>query len=529
MYVDVNSSNVSALVWPFSSTAMFFQDNETLDLTPGTNAFLNTSYVHEVLSTASDNGFWGKAPVSTTNYNLAWESTVNTTTGEFSFVPVNVSQTQLQDLQLYNSRSQLFMASTSPNTATFDNIESVGQFIVNVLNGPVFKEQNLPSYTCPCQNEASSAAHCSWGAWNFIAQQINLTLTNKVQSLMAPCMNPGNTMFVNEGVGSIFNVTAQIKRIRNLDRIRFRTVNATPKSCENSVLYSFAAVTCGELERDECPSADPQNTITGCSAGVLTKLGLDFSIQATILGTNVLDSSRLCDNLTPILAGEHCPLEGGQCLEVFLPLMLVNMTLEVPVVYGGSEPLDTYCASKSQNSLTKGYFPRFDLASISMGLALSEKPIIQYPTSTNIIPDEYRTFIETTVMDAANSVFRNSLDQQFTEAFSPFFQKAFGPAPLLDILPQCVNLEQPSIVMACPPNEIVLPPVQCDPCDFCCICFTGGDCGEKCTQRCGCVNTFCQAVDRIAYPIWWKLVIVIFILMVVLMVLFGGFIRGIQR
>lgn len=526
VFVDLNSANVSSLTWPLGSNTMYYQENNTL--AAENNGFFVTNSVNQVLNSATALGFWGRTTPNSTSYSVAWQSTFNSVTNQYSFQSVSANTTVLGDLQLYNQRSQLFLASTSPTSVTFKDISSVGQAIVNILNGPTsVKNENYPSFSCPCQN-ASNDAWCSLGAWNFIAQQINLTLTNKVQSFMAPCMNPGNTMFVNEGVGSIFNVTAQIKRIRNLDRIQFRTVQATPKPCNQSVLFSFAAVTCGQTVKDECPSFQA-TTFTSCSSAVDTRLGLDFSIQATILGTNVLDSSRLCDNLAPIGQGIHCPLQNNQCLEVYLPLMLVNMTVEVPVVYASSTAWDSFCKTVSGNTFTKAYYPRFNQASISMSLALSEKPVILYPTNTVLIPEQYKTFIETTVMDAANTVLKNSLDEQLTNAFSPFFQDSFVLAPLLDALPQCVNFSQTQIFMACPTTEIVVPPTQCDPCDFCCICYTGGDCGEKCRQECGCVNTFCTAVDRIAYPIWWKIVLILTILLVILIILIGGFMRGINR
>ena len=519
VFVDIQSSNFSSMTWPSLSTPMFYQDNESL---LGSNqAFLTTNMTSEVLVSITETGFFGKGTPAIP-YSRAWQSVMNSQTGTFTMQSVPLTTT-LGSLSFYNSRSQLF-ASTQESIAAFQEPWSFGQFIVNVLNGPsnVPTNSQYPSFTCPCQNADSSNAQCSVGAWNFLAQQINLTLTNKVSSYMAPCMNPGNTMIVNEGVGSLFNVSAQIKRIRNLDRIRFRAVSATPKPCNNSILYQFAAVTCGETERDECPSKP-----LSCTSPINTRLGLDFSIQATVLGTNVLDSSRLCDNLDPIGAMEHCPLQAGQCLEVFLPLMLVNMTLEVPLSYTSNTIYDDYC--KLYNSSNSAFIGKFENASFSMGLAMSEKPIILYPTQTVLIPPQYKTFIETAVMDAANTVLKGSLDSQITNAFTPFFQNAFKLAPLMDVIPICANFSQSVLQMACPSSEFIVPPVTCDPCDFCCICYTGGDCGEKCLQRCPCVNSFCTAVDRIIYPIWWKIVIVIFILVVFVMFAMGGFMRGIQR
>jgi hypothetical protein len=519
-FVNLDSVNVSSLTWPLGSGTMFYQDNESL---LGSNReFYTTNTVQQVVFSVSENDFFGRSPPNV-EYTRAWES-LYLPSGSFSFRPVSTSVT-LGSLSLYNSHTQLFMASSQ---TIFNNKESLGQLIVNLLNGPTNNPGNgFPSFTCPCQNESSDNAYCAMGAWNFIAHQIILTLTDKVSSYMSPCMNPGNTMFINEGVGSIFNVSAQVKRIRNLDRVRFRTVNATPKPCNNSVLFQLAAVTCGETERDLCPF----NSVS-CSRAINTRLGIDFSIQATVLGTNILSSSRLCDNLDPIGANQNCPLEGGQCLEVFLPLMLVNSTLEVPVepvpaTYFSSS-FNTLCAA--QGSSLSAYIGRFDKSSFSFGLAMSEKPIILYPTESSIIiPDQFKTFVETAIMDAANTVLRNNLDEQLTNAFSPFFQKSFWIAPLMDLLPVCLNFSQTQVTMDCPSTAIVVPPSVCDPCDFCCICYTGGDCGEKCRQRCGCVNTFCAAVDRIEYPIWWKLVVIIFILLAVVMVVLGGFMRGIQR
>lgn len=498
---------------------MLYQDNESL--LGSSQSFLTTNKTSEVLESITVNGFFGRGTPSIP-YTQAWQSVMNSQTGTFTMQRVSLSTT-LGSLSFYSSRSQLFV-STQESIGAFQEPESFGQFLVNVLNGPtnVPSDPQYPSFTCPCQNDDSANAQCAVGAWNFIAQQINLQLSDKVSSYMAPCLNPGNTMFVNEGVGSIFNVSAQIKRIRNLDRIRFRTVEATPKPCNNSILYQFAAVTCGQNERDECPSKP-----TSCSAPISTRLGLDFSIQATVLGTNVLDSSRLCDNLDPIGAMQHCPLQSGQCLEVFLPLMLINMTLEVPLSYTKNTIYDDYC--KLYNTSNSAFIGQFQYASFSMGVAMSEKPIILYPTQTTLIPPQYKTFIETAVMDAANTVLKGSLDTQLTNAFTPFFQNAFKLAPLMDVIPICANFSQSTLNMACPATEFVVPPVTCNPCDFCCLCYTGGDCGEKCLQNCPCVNNFCTAVDRVIYPIWWKLVIVISILIVFLMFVIGGFMRGVQQ
>lgn len=522
-FVNLDSVNVSSLTWPLGSSTIFYQDNDSL---LGSNEeFYTTNSVQQVVFSVSQNNFFGRSPPNV-QYTRAWQSEY-LPSGSFTFRSVSTSVT-LGNLSLFNSHTQLFVASSA---TIFNNKESLGQMVVNLLNGPANNPDNgYPSYTCPCQNESDTQAYCALGAWNFIAHQIILTLTNKVSSYMSPCMNPGNTMYVNEGVGNIFNVTAQIKRIRNLDRVRFRTLNATPKPCANSVLFQLAAVTCGQDERDSCPF---KTNSSSCSTAINTRLGLDFSIQATVLGTNLLSSSRLCDNLDPIGANQSCPLQGGQCLEVFLPLMLVNATLEVPVE---PVPSNTPIASTTFNGLCaaqgsslSAYIGRFDKSSFSFGLAMSEKPIILYPTDSFVIPPNFRTFVETAVMDAANTVFRNNLDQQLTDAFSPYFQKAFWIAPLMDLIPVCLNFSQTQLTMPCPSTEIVVPPSTCDPCDFCCLCYTGGDCGEKCRQRCGCVNTFCAAVDRIEYPIWWKLVIFIFILLGVVMLVGGGFMRGIQR
>ena len=520
VYVDVNSANQSELIFPSSSTTMFFQNNFFLQ--GSGNAFFDTSFVHEVLTSASVLNFWGKTSGKT--YTNAWQSTYDSVTNKFSFETItNVSTTQLGDLQLWNNRSQLFIAEDPATTVTFDSPESVGQIIANILNGPT-DQTGGASFTCPCQNTEFDA-HCSWAAWGVIAQQIQLTLTKNLETFMAPCMNPGNTMVVNEGVGSLFNVAAQIKRIRNLNRVRFRTVQAIPKPCNNSLLYSLAAYTCGDGEKDFCPSFDP-NTFSSCSTSISTRLGLDFSIQASVLGINVLDSTRLCDNLQPPSQGISCPGEADQCLEVYLPLMIVNATMEVPVYYASNSFQDAECELINPGSNTKAYRHRFESASFSMGLALSEKPVILYPTNTLLVPDEYKPFIETAIMDAANTVLKSSLDLQISEAFAPFFQEAFAAAPLFDDLKTCINMSQTAFTFPCPAGSIVVPPPQCDPCDFCCICLVGGDCGEKCMQRCGCVNTFCTAVDRVAYPIWWRLVLAFAILLVVLIVVFSFFVRG---
>jgi len=517
-FVNLDSVNVSSLTWPAGTGTMFYQDNDSL---LGSNEeFYTTNSVQQVVFSVTENDFFGRSPPNV-EYTRAWQS-LYLPSGSFTFrsVPTNVT---LGDLPLYQSHTQLVVASSN---TVFNNKESLGQLVVNLLNGPANNPDNgFPSFTCPCQN-ASSQAYCAMGAWNFVAQQINLTLTSKVSSLMAPCMNPGNTMFISEGVGGLFNVTAQIKRIRNLDRIRFRTVEATPKPCNNSVLFQLAALTCGETEEDLCPFKS-----VSCSGEINTRLGLDFSIQATVLGTNILSSSRLCDNLDPIGANRNCPLQGGQCLEVFLPLMLVNATLEVPMRSLSSsisqDVFDLLC--EAQGPSLSAYIGNFDQASFTFGLAMSEKPIILYPTDTVLIPDEYKTFIETAIMDAANTVLRNNLDAQITNAFSPFFQKSFWISPLLNEVPVCLNFSETFLVMDCPANAIVVPPATCDPCDFCCICYTGGDCGEKCRQRCACVNSFCTAVDRIEYPIWWKIVVFIFVLLGFVMLVGGGFMRGIQR
>lgn len=529
-FVDIVSANVSSLTWsPRDSKPMFYESN--LTLLGSSQEFYSTNTTQQVLLSVTANDFFGRSPPNIV-YTQAWQS-VYTPSGTFTFRSVSTN-TMLGQLELYNNQSQLFLAPASGSN-TLNNKESLAQFLVNVLNGPSRDPGGgFSSWTCPCQNADIQNAYCALGAWNFIARQIDLTLSNKLTTPMSPCMDPANTMFVSEGIGNIFNITAQIKRIRNLDRVFFRSVEATPKPCNGTVLFQLAALTCGELERDECPFYD-STTVTSCTTGINTRFGLDFSIQATVLGTNLVSSTRLCDNLSAVQKNTDCPLEGGQCMEVFLPLMLVNATLEVPV-----EPVpstlpilsatsNAVCQLNSPGASLTSYLCHFERASFSMGLAMSEKPVILYPTETVIIPPDYRSFIETAVMDAANTVLRNNLGSQLTNAFSPFFQRAFAIAPLMDFVPVCLNMSQTTPFMDCPPNTIVVPPTTCDPCDECCLCMTGGDCGEKCRQRCACVNTFCAAVDRIEYPIWWKLVVVIFVLLAVVMVVGGGFMRGIQQ
>lgn len=522
VFVDLNSANVSSVTWPLGSVTMIYADN-FYQLGQG-QGFLTTDTTQDVLDSLTANQFFSKSGPYLLPYSQAWQTVLDSVSQTFSVQPVSLT-TQLGALSQFNARSQLFVSTAPPDNA-FQTKESWGQFFVNVLNGPTIKEGGYPSYTCPCQN-ADGSSWCSLGAWNFLAQQIDLTLTNKVSTFMAPCMNPGNTMFVSEGVGNLFNVTAQIKRIRNLDRVGFKLVTATPKPCNNSVLFQLAAVTCGENEVDVCPSQVP-NQVNSCTNPINTRLGLDFSIQATILGTNVLDSSRLCDNLDPIGAGIHCPLEGTQCLEVWLPLMLVNVQLEVPVT--PADPFaDLYCQVFDPS--TAAYFGDFLRSSFSMGLAMSEKPVIVYPTVSGVpvIPDEYKTFIETAVMEAGNTVLRENLSEQLTNAFAPFFQQTLFLDKLLDVVPVCLNFSQTTLEMACPSQGFVIPPPVCDPCDFCCICYTGGDCGEKCLQRCPCVNNFCQSVDRIIYPIWWKLVAYFLIAVAVILLIAGAYVRGIQQ
>lgn len=520
VFVSFPSLNSASVQWPSTNEPPLTVANQ--DIIGVNTSFTLADTVQTVFDVASRTNFFGVSSQSGIDYNRMFKSTFNSVTNKYGFQLVASSTTLGAAVETtVPGGSNQFWISSAGLSGVMADLNVLNQTIVATLNGPKDSQGSL--YDCPCSNEDQQFNFCGLGAWNFLTRLINIEMPDKTRTWLAPCCDPGKTMVVEGGLGNFVKATVQVKRIRNFDRLRFRSVNAQVKPCNKSLLFTINAETC------------PAITTDNFSSTVFTKLGLDFSVQASVLGTNVFDTGkRFCDALPSVTQFQTCSNASAQCLEVFVPSALVNMQLEVPVQeYAGPTAMSTVTKADLDfwcglfNSGKKGYTTKFGDSTLTMDFALLDKPTINFPGPT-IINEDLKFVIETAIMQAANTSLRSVLSKQVSDQLAPFLIDALEIGQVVDGIPLCLNFSQTFDSMTCVANSVPTPPGQCNPCDFCCLCLAGGDCGEKCLQNCPCVIPFCTQVDRIFDPFYWIIFGVIVILIVFFMLVGGGFLRGLM-
>jgi hypothetical protein len=336
---------------------------------------------------------------------------------------------------------------------------------------------------CPCYNDSiDDPLQCvgtQSGIWGTIMRSYEADLGGGVNSYLAPCLNPGNTMQISTGVSPFFNVTAQVIRIRNLDRIQFTRVSSALKSCTKTMVITLIGIT--------CPG-------DGDDYGVKTPFGIDVSMQASVLGENLFaNDPKLCDNVAPSEKDQDCPNSPG-CVEVFLPASYLQMSIELNLQDG----FDYSCAPPKLNKRLK-----LDTANIQMNFNFTNTPDIQLAG----INEDFLLQIETAMLQLSNTSMKSVINNLLVQKITPFLDQFLQSIRFLEIVSFCAEFPVP-VIMECgigPPDL----PEKCDLCDDCCLCVTQGDCGEKCRQNCPCVLPFCAGTQRTINSLWWYIFFVI--------------------
>lgn len=250
------------------------------------------------------------------------------------------------------------------------------------------------------------------------------------------------------------------------------------------MVITLNGVTCGRFDSDH---------------GVNTKFGVDVSMQASVMGSNLFpaNNEKYCNNLAPSEQNTDCPVNVG-CVQVFIPATFIQMSMEIPFQDGLS-----FCS----------------LPQISQRLKLENTKLKINFDFTNtpefIIPSLNATFllqIEAAMLQLTNTGMKSILNGIISDKLTTFVSDFLKPLSFIELFSVCVTY--PAVnKMICNDTVPVLP-TKCDLCDDCCLCLTLGDCGDKCRATCPCVVPFCKSLNRTLDPIWWTIFTIISILLV---------------
>lgn len=367
--------------------------------------------------------------------------------------------------------------------------DSLAGLLALILNGGSKGE----GYDCPCNNATVTEDFCNASMWSVITKTTDFPLDGATTRL-APCMDPGKEMVVFGGIEPYASATAQVKRIRNLDRIKFFTgsVKYKVKSCSKSVVFRLQGQTCGVSDYDSRTETD-------------TALTVDLSVQLTVLGTSILNNA--CDSIPPAEPLVQCNENVG-CLTIKVPATFLTVTFEVPLK-DDENPLNTpICNLLNPPPASQSVTLDWGKATLKMDFSMTEKPVI----SGVVVNDEYLRMLEIAIMQATNTSMRSVLDTLLMEKLGPKLAEFFKTAgALTQWITSCVRFPEVSKIECIADQTPVIPEGGCDPCDDCCLCATGGLCTEKCLQLCPCTTKFCSDVNRIFTPIW-KIFTVLFVI-----------------
>lgn len=376
--------------------------------------------------------------------------------------------------------------------------DSISDKIVSALNGPF-----STVFGCPCTNVGPAGA-CTTnpvlrGLWAGITRDFSVNVGG-VTGFLGPCFNPGKSMQVSAGIAPFFSVTAQVVRVRNFDRVKFLKVSSGFKECTQTMIITIIGQTCGSDNSDH---------------GILTKFGVDVSMQASALGQNLFTEPKFCDNVDPAVQNLDCPVNGG-CVQVFLPATYIEMTIEINLNPGDA----ITCATGSSKKLD------WNNVKIAMNFNFTDRPEFYVPGI--IINEDLRVQLESAMLQLTNGVMRNVISDIISDKLSPFINEFLSQLTTLTNFSFCVDFPPQSRIKC---NSKIPPvlPAACDLCDECCLCLTRGDCGALCRQNCPCVVPFCKSLDRTIEPIWFTVFIIFVIIFIILAFIAMRIVIGIGR
>ncbi len=363
----------------------------------------------------------------------------------------------------------------------FDGPQTIMNLIVSILNGGISDNNG-----CPCQGtQCTSSIPLVGSLWTNLMRTIQYD-----GSYVAPCFDSGSLASFTGGVSGL-QVSAQVRRVRNLDKIHFVSGSQTGKTCTNSIVMTLIGTSC------------PSTTSWG---GIPTQISLDISAQVDILGQPVFNLG--CTHLPPIEEGIDCPSTLGNCLTVFLPSIKIYMAMELP--------LTTLLPNDSTCTLPAKKYTNYDFknAKITLDFALLDVPTFDLPVGLFLSPDRIQ-FLQTAILDISTTSLRKVIVQMVQDKIGPIISELFQDI-VLDINP-CVSFDI-TPTMDC--SIVPTPPIHCNPCDFCCLCLTGGDCSDKC-QNCPCVKPYCTTPTQLySIPIYF---ILLGLFIVIITICFRGF------
>ena len=419
----------------------------------------------------------------------------------------------------------------------YPSLYVIAQLIQPIINGG-FTNYNgktlLSVSTCPCKVPDDLLSYdmetnvCNYGLYQQSADNGSFTfpLGSKpftTRTTLGQCMATGNSMQYEGGTKPIFYGNAQIIRLGNLDKIRFSTVSAFSKKCNSSVVFSFIGDSC-----------EPTDSITVNGITHNTAITAYMSAQVQINGQS-LPSLTCPQALFPADTTQWCPnddIVNESCLKVLLPDTRMYLTVEVPVteIKASVSCLESVSDSFPFVVNNFDYKPLYQLnfaeTDVKLDLYFNGAPIIEYPGLSNELVDMLTSLVSV----ALNTNLRETISSFIQADLQDFLQPAFGLINTInnDQIGVCFSFTDPPLIN-CATNTIpIIPATGCNACDLCCQCVQAGDCGQKCIQRCPCVATFCNAVERYIDPLWFFLAGAIVIIAVLVTIILFGASRGLK-
>ena len=438
----------------------------------------------------------------------------------------NYPTTLLQAVHAYFQESEIIALYARPK-ALWSTDKGTSDLLCLLLNGSPL----AAGVTCPCNIPVPSFdvhKNCGIdntsqaGLWGNILRTLMLDVGG-VSTPMAPCMDPGNSIIFSVGAKPFFEATVQVRRVRNLDKVTFKSVSYIGKPCSKTVVFNIVGTTCGITDAWGIPGSAP------ASSSVLT---LDFSAQVNVLNQNVV--SLECTSLPPVSLGTVCETNALNCLVVRMPSCKIFLTLEVPVSEEITDCGTTYASEILNNFacaacklLGNHPYRRLDFSKLTLGLdfQLQDEPDILGADILSLLTPDQFGLLKTAILQASNTQLRTLISKLVVEKLEPIMRDFLASIDISSGAPLCIEFsKQPTMDCSVMP---VIPIGGCNPCDLCCQCVSGGDCTPKCTQQCPCIVPFCAASNRIVPTIWSFLLKVYIAIVILCMILGTFFIRGV--
>jgi len=429
----------------------------------------------------------------------------------------------------------------------YPSLQLSGEIIQSIVNGGFTEffpllNTSLTFYSvssCPCRVPQKlipdfQSNTCVYGLYQQAADTYYFNVGSKpfeTRTTLGQCMATGNSMNFEGGTKPLFYGNAQVMRVANLDKIRFSTLSSHPKSCNQSVVFTMIGDSCF-----------PTDSISDNGQWHQTAITAYMSAQVQLAGQTMATLSSCPNSLFSTNTKNWCDtepiLQDIECIKVLLPDTRLYLTVEVPVkevapsilclesVTFNSVPIATSLVTHTDYKPL--YQFNFGKCTISVDLFFNGSPVIE-----NVFINydaELRDMLTSLVSVALNTNLRTTISDIIKNDLEAFLNPAFQ---FLDTINQdqigtCFTFSTPQPI-SCGPNQIpIIPPSGCDPCDFCCLCVQAGDCGQKCTQRCACIQPFCNAVERWIDPLWFFLVGALIILILVVLGVLLSSSRGLK-